>query len=122
MCPGDHGETTEKTRLCWLLLLSSEKRQVYLFNYLVISPLRVTGSQEREKILVLEARNSCAIKHPSAWLVPWRAEKEKRSHGDQHGETLCIGLWQVHFIWKSLCASAIVMMEPLQDREGEDLP
>jgi len=103
-------------------LLSSEKRQVYLFNYLVISPLRVTGSQEWEKILVLEARNSCAIKHPSALLVPWRAEKEKRLHGEEHGEAFCVGLWQSHVMWKSLCASSIVMVEPGQDREGEDFP
>jgi hypothetical protein len=35
---------------------------------------------------------------------------------------LCAGPWQVHRMWKHLCASAIVLVEPAQDREGEDLP
>jgi hypothetical protein len=80
------------------------------------------GSQEREKILALELRTSCAIKHPSALLVPRRAENDQHMHGDEHGEALCVGLWQFFLLWKNLCASLIVMMEPAQDREGEDLP
>ena len=36
-------------------------------------------------------------------------------------ETLYVGLWQFYLLWKNLCASSIVMMEPAQDREGEDL-
>jgi hypothetical protein len=79
------------------------------------------GSQEREKILALELRNSCATKHPSALLVPRRAENDKQVHGDEHGEALCVGLWQFPLLWKHLCASSIVMMEPAQDRVGEDL-
>src|SRR5215469_11452647 len=76
----------------------------------------VTGNQEREKILALEARNSCAIKYPFALRVPERAENEKGLHGDEHGEALCVGLWQLHFMWKTLCASSVVMVQPSQDR------
>ena len=49
-------------------------------------------------------------------------ENDKNVHGDEHGEALCVGLWQVQLLWKNLCASSIVMVEPAQDREGEDLP
>src|SRR6266566_7918608 len=38
------------------------------------------------------------------------------------GEALCVGLLQFNLLWKNLCTSSIVMMEPAQDREGEDLP
>jgi hypothetical protein len=38
------------------------------------------------------------------------------------GEALCVGLLQFYLLWKNLRASSIVMMEPAQDREGEDLP
>jgi hypothetical protein len=38
------------------------------------------------------------------------------------GEALCVSLLQFYLPWKNLCSSTIVMMEPAQDREGEDLP
>ena len=54
--------------------------------------------------------------------VPWSAENDKNVHGDEPGEALCVGLLQFSLLWKNLCASLIVMMEPAQDRVGEDLP
>ena len=84
--------------------------------------LKVTGSQEKETILVLAANTSCARKYPSALHVPLSAENDKNVHGDEHREALCVGLLQFFLLWKNLCASLIVMIEPAQDREGENLP
>lgn len=80
--------------LCWLLVISREKFASYLFNYLIMGFLKVTGSQEKENTLVLAANTSCARKYPSALHVPLSAENDKNVHGDEHREALCVGLLQ----------------------------
>jgi transposase, IS5 family len=80
---------SEQQSLCWLLLISSKKQT----NFPLQLPCHVTPeshkSQEREKIVALAARNSCAGKHPSALLVPWSAKNVKKLHSDEHTEALC---------------------------------
>ena len=93
----------------------ARKMIVYLFNYLVIWPLLFKWSQDRENNLALAARNSCAIKHPSVLLVPFIEENDKKLPVD----SLSIRRHSAHAsgsrisdIWKNLCTSSIVMMEP----------
>jgi len=66
------------------------------------------------------SQNLLCQKDPSALYVPWSAENDKHVQGDEHGEALCVGLWQ-SALWKHLCTSSILMVEPTQDRDGEDL-